>query len=213
MHPIQIKILNISQTKSLGPLTLRKIGELVGETHPEKIRHHLTQLEKKNLIKYNKDNKIIELLTESSPSSPGLITLPVMGAANCGEALSFADDQVRDYIQVSPNLINRNSDNIITLEASGDSMNRCNINGKTIENGDYVIVDNKYKNPDNGDYVVSIIDGMANIKKFFKDEENQQIVLISESVKNYPPIFIGMDEIENYSICGKVIQVIKKPKY
>ena len=52
---------------------------------------------------------------------------------------------------------------------------------------------------------------MANIKKFHFDRENSRIVLVSESSKDFPPIFIHEDD--DFNISGKVVQVIKKPSF
>ena len=87
-------------------------------------------------------------------------------------------------------------------------MNNANINRKNIEDGDFVIVDAEQKSPEPGQYIVSIIDEMANIKKFVPDPQNKRIVLKSESTKEYLPIFIH--ENDNYHVSGKVIDVIKK---
>jgi len=86
-------------------------------------------------------------------------------------------------------------------------MNKSQINGKSIEDGDFVIIDSTQIDPNNNDYVVSIIDGMANIKKFRFDKENSRIALTSESTQDYPPIFIH--ESDNYKINGKVVDVVK----
>ena len=88
-------------------------------------------------------------------------------------------------------------------------MNRVNIDGKRIEDGDYAIIDYEYKTPRNGDIVLSIIDGASNIKKFYRDEDGN-IVLASDSTQNFPPIYIHKDD--NYMINGKVVQIIKRPK-
>ena len=106
--------------------------------------------------------------------------------------------------------------NIFAIKAYGDSMNNARIpNGRNsvhnIQEGDYVIVDPTSKNPSTGDYVLSIIEGTANIKKFVDDTANNQVVLISESTNDLPPIHI--DRTMDYLINGKVIQVIKAPKY
>lgn len=210
MHPIQKKILLLISSKPLAGLSMRQIGFMVGVDHPQLIKHHIEQLEKKGLIKYDKINKTLTSL-QSGQSDSTLLSLPIYGAANCGEATHFADNYIEGYLKVSKNLLKKTRD-VIILEASGDSMNAAKINGQqNIEDGDYVVVDTEYRNPQNGDYVVSIIDGMANIKKFFFDRENHQIALVSESTKKYSPIFISPDEAENYSVSGKVIQVIKKP--
>lgn len=213
MHPIQIKILNIARAKNLGPLTLRQLGGLVGESLPQKILHHLVQLEKKGLIRYDRDNRLIELIDKSKTLPSGLISIPIKGSANCGEASVFADDQTEGYMQVSTGLLNNFNEGIFALKALGDSMDRAKIGGKSIDDGDYVLVDSRYRTPKNNDYVVSVIDGMANIKKFLQNKEDGQVVLLSESSKNYPPIFISPDEMENYIVCGRAIQVIKKPTF
>lgn len=211
MHFIQRKILDLVAVKPLENISVRQIGFLVGVNHPQQARHHISQLEKKGLLTYDKTNKTIKAI-KPSRDEEGLLALPIYGAANCGSATHFADNFVEGYLRVSKTLLTKSS-GVIIIEASGDSMNRARVNrGKSIDDGDYVVVDTTQKLPESGDYIVSIIDGMANIKKFIQDEDNQQIVLMPESSKNYPPIFIGSDELENYSICGKVIQVIKKPK-
>ena len=90
-------------------------------------------------------------------------------------------------------------------------MNRATVNGLTIEDGDYLLVDSEQTDPRNGDIVLSVIDDMANIKKYVWDEANNQIVLVSQSTKDIPPIYIHEDD--SFMINGKVIQIIKKPKF
>ncbi len=212
MHLTQKKILNLLTDEPLKNVSMRQVGRLVGVDHPQMIKHHLEQLEIKGLAKYDSNEKTLTSLRSTSEEG-SLLTLPVYGSATCGQASDLAEDNMEGYIKISKSLIS-NSDEVIVLRASGDSMNRSEVNGeKSIDDGDYVIIDTKQKSPENKDYIVSIIDGMANIKRFILDKENKQIVLMSESTKNYPPIFIGEDELGEYSICGKVIQVIKKPNY
>ncbi len=87
-------------------------------------------------------------------------------------------------------------------------MNRAKVAGKNIEDGDLVIVDPRQKEPRNGDYVLSIIDNVGNIKKFFRDTKNKLVMLLSESTEDYPPIYISPRE--DYFVSGKVVYVIKK---
>jgi len=89
-------------------------------------------------------------------------------------------------------------------------MNRAEIDGKYIEDGDYVIVDSNYKDARNRDVVLVIIDNMATIKRFINDQQNNQIVLRADSSFDYDPIYLHADD--DFSISGKVIQIIKKPK-
>lgn len=210
MHRIQKQIIKLGE-QGISIPSLRMLGKLIGEDHPQNIKHHLGQLDQKNILRYDPRSHRLIILDPKQSSNNDLLSVPIYGAANCGEALKFADDNIDGYLKISKNILVRTK-NIFIIEASGDSMNKADINGNNIENGDYVVVDSEYKVPKNTDYIVSIIDGLANIKKFYEDKENSQIVLMPESTKKYSPIFIGIDEIDKYTICGKVIQVIKKPR-
>ena len=44
-----------------------------------------------------------------------------------------------------------------------------------------MLIDSEDRDPKNGDYVLSIIDGCANLKKFREDDKTGQITLQSES--------------------------------
>jgi DNA-binding MarR family transcriptional regulator len=57
MHILQEKLLDVIGQQGLHGKTLRQIGELIDEKYPQKIKHHLDQLEKRGLIKVNKKEK------------------------------------------------------------------------------------------------------------------------------------------------------------
>lgn len=209
MHPIQEKLLKCIETTNISDMTLREIGTLIKEPLPQKVKHHLEQLEKKGFIAYNRKNKSITRSETKSKTKSIFITVPIIGAANCGPATIFANENIEGYLKISKNILNK-CKNIFALKAQGLSMNKSNINGVSIEDGDYLIIDSDYRSPKNGDVVLSVIDDMANIKKYIFDEDNNQIVLVSESTKNIPPIYIHEDD--SFMVNGRVIQVIKKPK-
>ena len=88
-------------------------------------------------------------------------------------------------------------------------MNKAKIEGKNLEEGDYVLIDSEHRIPQQNDYVLSVIDGMANLKKFDKDEKTGDIKLISESTNpKHKPIYISSED--DYMVNGKVISIIKK---
>lgn len=210
MHIIQQKLLKLAGSQNLGGMKLRQIARLIGESHPQKIKHHLYQLEKGGFIKFDKRGGIIERTKSGAIEKTNLFSVPILGSANCGEATIFADESLEGYLKVSGKLLKK-KEGIFAIKAKGHSMNRANIDGKTIDDGDYVILDSRSKVPNNGDYVVSIIDDVANIKKFIFDKKNNQIVLLSESTEKFPPIYIHPKDFSTYIIGGKVVQVIKKP--
>lgn len=205
MHTIQEKLLREVNKKNLSGMTLREVGYLVGEKSAQKIKHHLMQLSKKGFITYNPAKR--EIKKTQKISKDGLISLPIVGAANCGPATIFADENITGYLKVSKKLV-PHSGRLFVLRAEGDSMNKANINKKNIEDGDFIVVDAEQQNPEPGQYIVSIIDEVANIKKFVPDPQNKRIILKSESTKDYLPIFIH--ESDNYKVSGRVIDVIKK---
>lgn len=205
MHKIQEKLLNIIARKNLSGMTLRKIGNLMGEKSAQKIKHHLIQLSKKGFIVYNPAKR--EIRKAQEVSREGFVSLPIVGATNCGPATIFADENIAGFLKVSKRLAPRGG-KLFVLRAEGDSMNEASINGKSIEDGDFIIVDSEQKSPEAGQYVVSIIDEVANIKKFVPDRKNKRIILQSESSKEYLPIFIHEDD--KYEVSGRVVGVIKK---
>jgi repressor LexA len=87
-------------------------------------------------------------------------------------------------------------------------MNRAEVNGKQIDDGDYVIVDGENKTARNGDIVVAIIDNKATIKRIIFDKTNDQIVLRADSSFDYDPIYLHTDD--DFTLSGKVVGVIKK---
>lgn len=217
MHKIQQKILGLAEDNNLADLTLRRIGELIGEKgSPQKIKHHLGKLIEAGLLLVNAEGDKIVKTKSGVNQKDGLISLPILGDANCGQALSFADDiPASEFVKVSVGIIGRSLakrvKDIFVLRAVGDSMNRASVKDKSIEDGDLVLVDKKREKAKSGDYVVSIIDGCANIKKLFIDTQNKQIVLLSESSRDYPPIYIHKNDYTEDLINGSVVDVLKKP--
>ncbi|MEK9181690.1 MAG: S24 family peptidase [Patescibacteria group bacterium] len=206
MHLVQEKLLSLLNEKNISGLTLRDIGSLIGEKFPQKIKHHLSQLERKGFVSIDKKNKIIKRVNKESDVSGMFISIPIFGSANCGPATVFAEERAEGYLKVSKKIMQPNR-KVFALHAEGNSMNKANVGGKTIEDGDFVIVDAEQKTPQSGEYVVSVIDGMANVKKFIVDKKNQHIVLQSESSQDYFPIFVHAED--NYQVSGKVVDVIK----
>jgi repressor LexA len=209
MHDLQKRLLECVTTHHLGRMTLREIGELLGETHPQKIKHHLTQLEQKGLIEIDRSHKIVRKPDPAKGPNGRLVVIPILGSADCGPATIFAEENIQGYLKVSRKLLDRNH-GLFAVRALGNSMNRASIRGLNVEDGDYIIVDSEKRDPENKDYVLSVMDGVANVKRFVNDDTNQQIILISESTQDFPPIVIHPEDV-GFLICGTVTRVIKKP--
>ena len=215
MHKAQERLLKLSETMDLGKLSFRQIGKMIGLEHsPQAVKHHLLQLEKNGFIKINRANKLIEGIHISIAKKNSLFAVPILGGASAGPAAIFAEEQPDGYLRISSKLLNKKKD-VFAVKIYGTSMNKAKIGEECwgIDDGDFVIVDSEYKTPKNGDYILSVIDGVANVKKYYEDKENDRIILMSESTVNYAPIFIHSDDLDKYLVNGKVVQVIKNLKY
>jgi repressor LexA len=211
MHRIQKQLLDfIATDPDFGNYSLRKIAELVGsEGKPQIAKHHLQQLEKFGLIQMNLQEGVINLVKKgkAKASVSSIFSLPIVGSANCGPATIFADQNIEQYLKVSSSLLPKNKKNLYALIADGDSMNKAQVEpGKTIESGDFVLVDSEssYKN---GDIVVAVIDRMATIKRYREDKKHNRIILEADSTGKYLPIYIH--EGDDFQISGKVVGLIK----
>ncbi len=214
MHYLQQKILGLSERMDISKMGLRQIGKFIEEDHPQKVKHHLKQLEKRGLIYRNKKTGSIEVVKSGKVKGVALFSLPIIGFADCGPASMLAEENIEGYLRVSSGLLERkNAKGLFVIRAVGDSLNQAKqVKGGAVENGDYVIINGENRHPNNGDYVLSIIDGMANLKRFYYEKGTEQIVLVSESTLDISPIYIHPDDFSDYMVNGKVVRVIKQLK-
>lgn len=221
MHPIQEKLLALSKTKNLATLSLRGMAEGIGlpEESPQKIKHHLLQLQKKGFLTINRAKGVMEKADSKPTWAKGLLeaksrlfSIPIIGTANCGPATIFAEQNFQGFLRISSKLLGRSKPTgLYAIKASGSSMNRAEVNGKRIDDGDYIIVNSVDKDVKTGDVVLAIVDNKATVKKYLDDRANGQIVLLAESTFDYEPIFLHEDD--DFAISAKVIGIVKKPKF
>lgn len=162
---------------------------------------YLNALEEKGYIQRTAGERGISL---KGITRNNFVDVPVLGMANAGTALMFADEYVEGFLKVSKRIV-RDLD-VFAVQISGTSMNLATVGGKNIEDGDFILVD---KNAEcaNGDKVLVIIDGLATVKTF-RTVDGRNIALTPESSDpQHKPIFLT--EEDNFVINGKVIDVLK----
>lgn len=184
--------------------------------YPSSAHYHIKKLQDEGYLERESNKpRSIGIYPEKVIKTPFLkkmgldsIQVPVMGSANAGPATLFAEENIAGYLKVSRSLLNRR-DGVFALRVEGDSMNNAKIGDKNLEEGDFVLIDSAYRNPRNGDYVLSVMDGCANLKKFHRDSKTGDIMLLSES-KNpkHKPIFVSSED--DFMINGKIIGVVKR---
>lgn len=184
--------------------------------YPSSAHYHVKKLQDEGYLKRELNKpRSIGIYADRAVKTPFLkkigmdsIRIPVLGAANAGPATLLAGENIAGYLKVSRSQLNRR-DGIFALRVEGDSMNRAKIDGKNPEEGDFVLIDSEYKSPRNGDYVLSVIDGSANLKKFERNQKTGDIRLLSESKNSeHKPIHVSSED--DYMVNGKIISVIKK---
>ena len=214
MHEIQIALLNVIQERGLREFPpLRKLAEFTGKSiSAQQVKHHLEQLEKKGFFSVDRKTGAIHLANNTQKiKKTSFVTLPIYGVANCGPALSIAEQRPEGFLKISLSLLkNKNIKDLFVVKASGNSMNKALINKKNIEDGDYLVIESLKLGGVKGvgEVVLSIIDGAANIKRIYKKQDH--IVLVSDSTKDYPPIYI--DHGSEFIVNGQIVEVMKNPK-
>jgi SOS-response transcriptional repressor LexA len=212
MHPIQEGILELAATRNIAKLSLRELGRMVTgtEQQPQKVKYHRDCLVEDGYLRFDKERDVYERVLRGEKHT-GFISLPIVGAANCGPALQIAEQDIEGYLCLSEKFLPQNHNGLFIIRATGSSMNAAKVNGKkTINSGDFVIIDGNARQPKNNDYVLAVAEGNANIKKFRK-EVGGRVMLLSESTEDFPPIYIHQEDKTNFFINGKVIDVLKKP--
>src|SRR5687768_13988404 len=99
MHVIQQKLLKLADSINLGPMPYRDTARLIGVSHPQLVKHHLEQLEKKQLIVWDKVGKVISKCVSGATNNIDFQVIPVLGSANCGPADLYADESIIGHIK------------------------------------------------------------------------------------------------------------------
>ncbi len=213
MHEIQKRLLKLAENGDLSRIPLREIAAMIGNESmsPGVLQHHFAQLEKKKLLFIDRKAKTQRL--GSDLRDDRFYVIPIVGMASCGPANQFADEAIEGYLSISKNSLKAKGE-LFAVRAGGKSMNNACVptpNGLTapIDDGDYAIVDTSYISVDEnvGKYIISIINGLANIKKLAKRAYDYALVSESTNMSAYPPIIIH--ENDDYLINGRVVAVVK----
>lgn len=189
---------------------LREIARELDVKNPQNIKFHLKKLSDAGLLDFEMRPSVKIQTNEHSTSS--LIRIPILGAVSAGPATQRAENELSGFLRISSALLKtKNYKDLFALKVAGLSMNRANVNGMPINDGDYAIVDSSKRSPKDGDYVIAVVDGLANLKRFLFDKENNQVVLMSESSEDYLPIFVHPQDNNEGLISGSVVQVVRQP--
>lgn len=121
LHRIQQRLLKeLPNVPEAGNLSLRSIGKLVGVNNPQQVRHHITQLEKKGLLRWDRTDGSAIVLDKPVD---GIAYLPLFASAECGPEGFLAEENAIDEIAVSTKTLGiADPDQYFLVEARGNSM-------------------------------------------------------------------------------------------
>ena len=178
------------------PPTIREIGADLGISSPATIHAHLSNLEKKGVIrKQGSKNRAIELLVKNEYEEADSVDIPLLGKVAAGnpiEAIEMPDE----YFTVPSYLIPARRE-VFALRVNGESM----INAG-IHDNDIVIIQ-RQQTANNGDMVVAMTDDYGvTLKTFYK--ENGYFRLQPENDTMAPII------LDSVTIVGKAIGLYRK---
>lgn len=138
-------------------------------------------------------------------SKKGLETraIPLVGEVPAGP-LMVAEENIEGWFRLPTAALKPCTGKFFLLRVRGDSMNKADVDGNRIENGDLVVV-RQESAAQPGDVVVAVIDGEATIKRFSRGPH--YFILKPESRNpEHRPIIVDRD----FFIAGIVCSVLKK---
>ncbi|MBI3125745.1 MAG: transcriptional repressor LexA [Ignavibacteriales bacterium] len=183
------------------PPTYREIGKHFNISSTFGVKRHVDALAKKgHLTNESKTSRTISIIDEglnkSGHALDNMLGLPIVGRVAAGYPV-LAEENIEGNMMIDATLVN-NKVGCFGLKVSGDSM----VNAGILE-GDLVIV-SPQKNAVNGDIVVALLHDEATMKRF--EIKENKIYLVPENEKYRP---IEVDNVEEFSIIGKVISVFR----
>ena len=194
-------ISNFVQTHGYSP-SFEEIGMGMSLRSLATVHKHITNLEKKNLLKrdYNRSRSIDLLPVKGIPrrakpmSAPEPFKLQLLGRIAAGRPVeTFENPETLSLEDIT------RSKEVFVLEVRGDSMQ-----DEHIVDGDYVMVE-KVKNARDGEIVVALIEGAeTTLKRFYREGPKVRLQPANTSMA---PIMVAANAVQ---IQGRVIGVLRK---
>lgn len=179
--------------------SFEEIGDGMGLNSLATVHKHLTNLEKKGLLRrdYNR-SRSIDVVPERQRAKEMQLrdsnSLPLLGRIAAGRPVETYETPET----ISLNDVTRSKD-VFVLQVSGDSMQ-----DEHIVNGDYVMVE-RIRSARNGEIVVALVDGTdTTLKRFYKEGDKIRLQPSNAAMK---PIMVPAAAVQ---VQGRVIGVLRK---
>ena len=173
--------------------TLEEIGQHFGLSSLATIHKHLTNLERKGMIrrKWNR-SRALEVVPQQRRATA--IELPLVGRVAAGVPIEPIDQT--DTISVPEELVGRGE--TFVLRVKGTSMVE-----EGILDGDFVVVQSRDQ-ADNGDMVVALVRGEATVKRFYREKAG--MVRLQPANEAMSPIMARAADVESRGVVTAVMR-------
>ncbi len=184
--------------------TLEEIQEILGSRSKHSVVQFLDYLERKGFIRRGRGYRSIRL-GDRIIASQIAIPIPILGFANAGRPLMYAEESDMGKLLISPTALSGDVKKYFCVKLQGTSMNNFSLRGKFLEDGAFVLVDSSVKAVDNPFAAyLCIINGAATIKKIKQESGSIYLLPDSKDAEHMPIVLSQEDSIE---VSGKVVDV------
>jgi len=176
--------------------TLQEIADSLGVSSLATVHEHLQTLAKKGVIRrFEGAVRGIELLDLKIGAALESVELPILGFIAAGSPIQPMTDP-NATLKVASSMLSGKKRSFV-LQVRGDSMIE-----EGILDGDFVVIEEK-KEARDGEIVVALLDnGLATLKKFFKEATRIRLEPANSTMK---PIFA-----KNVTVQGTVVGLVRR---
>ncbi|MCD5375167.1 hypothetical protein LR010_01805 [Candidatus Gracilibacteria bacterium] len=182
--------------------TIEELKNLLHQKSKRGVTQYLEVLEKKGFLSRGEGYRSIRL--GNAIGMQTTMNIPILGYANAGTPLAIAESNDYGTLPISKNILSGTGENYFVLRVSGTSMNQCEVNGKTLDNGSYVLIKKDEPSLNESDAFLFLVDGGATLKKYKKQGDNI-FLLPKSSEEHHTPIILSKDDDVRSN--GKVVDV------
>lgn len=183
------------------PPTVEELRQALGAGSTSTIFRYLKELEDEGFIERWPGARGIKLL-KGAEGPVKTRAVPIVGTVPAGP-LMLAEENLEGWIRLPESGLTPSSSQFFLLRVKGDSMNRAEVQGGRIEDGDLVLV-RQQQSADPGKVVVALIDGEATVKRLARGP-NYYVLKPESTNKTHQPIVLDHDAM----IQGVVCRVLK----
>jgi repressor LexA len=182
--------------------TIEELKNLLHQKSKRGVTQYLEVLEKKWFLSRGEWYRSIRL--GNSIGMQMTMNIPILWYANAGTPLAVAEANDYGTLPISKNILSGSAENYFVLRVSWTSMNECEVNGKTMDNGSYVLIKKDEFSVNESDAFLFLVDGWATLKKYKKQGDNV-FLLPKSSDEHHTPIILS--ENDDVRANGKVVDV------